>query len=119
MADLLDAADELHVMTSLAGFEALLRGKSVVCHGQPFYAGWGLTHDLHPLPRRTRRLTLEELVVAALIRYPCYFSRDGQRLLAPREAVDELIRWREESGASVAWWRHGLRAVLRRTVGVH
>jgi capsular polysaccharide export protein len=119
MADLLDAADELHVMTSLAGFEALLRGKRVVCHGQPFYAGWGLTHDLHPLPRRGCRLTPEALVAAALIRYPCYFSRDGRRLLAPREAVDELIRWREESGGSVAWWRHGLRAVLRRTVGVH
>ncbi len=118
MTDLLDGADELHVMTSLAGFEALLRGKRVVCHGQPFYAGWGLTHDLHPLPRRTRRLTPEALVAGALIRYPCYFSRDGRRLLAPREAVDELIRWREEAGGAVAWWRHGLRAVLRHTVGV-
>ena len=119
MADLLDAADELHVMTSLAGFEALLRGKRVVCHGQPFYAGWGLTHDLHPLPRRTRRLTLDELVAAALIRYPCYFSRDGRRLLAPREAVDELIRWRSEAGGGRGWWRQrARRAVLRHVVGV-
>ena len=118
MADLLDAADELHVMTSLAGFEALLRGKRVVCHGQPFYAGWGLTDDQHPPPRRNRRLTLDELVAGALIRYPCYFSRDGQRLLAPREAVDELIRWRNHTGAAGTWWRPALRTVLRHTVGV-
>ena len=118
MADLLDAGDELHVMTSLAGFEALLRGKRVVCHGQPFYAGWGLTDDRHPLPRRNRRLTLDELVAGALIRYPCYFSRDGQRLLAPQEAVDELIRWRERAGGGVSWWRHAQRSVLRCTVGV-
>jgi capsular polysaccharide export protein len=119
MADLIDAADELHVMTSLAGFEALLRGKRVVCHGQPFYAGWGLTHDLHPLPRRTRRLALDELVAAALIRYPCYFRRDASRLLTPREAVDELIRWRQRAAGSLPWWRHGLRSVVRHTVGVH
>ncbi|MDH5537981.1 MAG: beta-3-deoxy-D-manno-oct-2-ulosonic acid transferase [Rhizobacter sp.] len=118
MADLLEAADELHVMTSLAGFEALLRGKRVVCHGQPFYAGWGLTHDLHPLPRRVRRLTLAELVAAALIRYPFYFSRDGRRLSSPREAVHELIRWREETGGPVPWWRHAQRTMLRRAVGV-
>ena len=32
-------------MTSLTGFDALLRGKRVVTHGLPFYAGWGLTTD--------------------------------------------------------------------------
>ena len=35
--------DALHVLTSLAGFEALLRGLEVHCWGLPFYAGWGLT----------------------------------------------------------------------------
>ena len=43
---LLAIADELHTMTSLAGFEALLRGRRVVVYGRPFYAGWGLTADL-------------------------------------------------------------------------
>ena len=39
----------METMTSLAGFEALLRGKPVTTHGQPFYAGWGLTEDICPV----------------------------------------------------------------------
>jgi capsular polysaccharide export protein len=35
----LSAVDEVHTLTSLAGFQALLRGKPVTCYGQPFYAG--------------------------------------------------------------------------------
>lgn len=64
--------DELHTMTSLAGFEALLRGVPVTCWGRPFYAGWGLTTDREPCERRIRRLTLDELVAASLILYPRY-----------------------------------------------
>jgi capsular polysaccharide export protein len=125
MADLLDAADAVHVMTSLAGFEALLRGKAVTCHGLPFYAGWGLTSDRLAVParpggaaRRTRRLTLDELVAGALIRYPVYFSRDGARRLAPHEAVEALAGWRAAEGGSLPWWRLAQRVVLRRAVGV-
>ena len=36
---LLDQVDEVWTMTSLLGFEALLRGKKVTCLGTPFYAG--------------------------------------------------------------------------------
>jgi len=53
---------ELHTMTSLTGFEALMRGKLVFTYGLPFYAGWGLTHDIRLCGRRTRRRTLDELV---------------------------------------------------------
>jgi capsular polysaccharide export protein len=64
----------IHTMTSLSGFEGLIREKQVHCYGLPFYAGWGLTVDAVPAPRRGRTLTLEELVVAALIRYPRYLN---------------------------------------------
>ena len=48
--------DEVHVNSSLAGFEALLRGTKVSTYGVPFYAGWGLTEDHGPIPaRRTAR----------------------------------------------------------------
>lgn len=67
--------DEVHVLTSLAGFEALLRGKPVTCYGQPFYSGWGLTSDVVPNPRRSRRLSLDALVAGALIEHPIYLSR--------------------------------------------
>ncbi len=34
-------SDEVHTLTSLTGFEALLHSKKVVGYGLPFYAGWG------------------------------------------------------------------------------
>lgn len=75
MAALIAMVDELHVNSSLAGFEALLRGKRVTVHGVPFYAGWGLTEDRGPVPaRRTARRTLDELVAAALLLYPRYLD---------------------------------------------
>lgn len=72
---LIDLVDELHVNSSLAGFEALLREKAVTTHGVPFYAGWGLTHDLGQVPeRRTARRSLDELVAAVLLLYPRYLD---------------------------------------------
>ena len=75
MPSLLARVDAVHVLTSLTGFEALLRGLDVTVHGHPFFAGWGLTRDLAgPLPRRTRTLTLPELVAGTLILYPRYLD---------------------------------------------
>lgn len=75
MASLLDQVDAVHVLTSLTGFEALLRQREVICHGVPFYAGWGLTRDLANVPdRRGRRLTLDELIAGVLIVYPRYLD---------------------------------------------
>lgn len=75
IAALMARADAVHVLTSLAGFEALMRGRDVVTHGVPFYAGWGLTTDLGNVPaRRSRKRTLDELVAATLIVYPRYLD---------------------------------------------
>ena len=72
-ADLLDRVDEVWTMTSLMGFEALLRGVKVTTTGAPFYAGWGLTRDLGRIPaRRAARPTIEGLAHATLIDYPRY-----------------------------------------------
>lgn len=74
-AALIKAVDEVWTMTSLLGFEALLRGKKVVTLGAPFYAGWGLTEDHGSIPpRRAVSVPLAGLVHAALIDYPRYFD---------------------------------------------
>lgn len=112
MGELLGMVDEVHVITSLTGFEALLRGKQVTCYGQPFYAGWGLTVDKSPVPRRTRRLAMDELVAGALIEYPKYVSRTNGKFTTPEQALDELLAWRAQ-GAVLPWWRKALRLVLR------
>lgn len=72
-AALLALADEVWTISSLLGFEALLRGVPVTCLGAPFYAGWGLTADLGPVPaRRVARPSVDALVWAALIALPLY-----------------------------------------------
>lgn len=86
-------------MTSLLGFEALLRGKPVTCLGAPFYAGWGLTRDLGPVPDRRRRAAdghplprpgLDGLVHAALIAYPRCFDPVSGRPCPPEVVIDRL-----------------------------
>jgi capsular polysaccharide export protein len=117
MGALLERVDEVHVLTSLAGFEALLRGKSVVCYGLPFYAGWGLTRDVVPLARRTRRLKLDELVAAALLIYPTYVSRSSGGYITPEQALDELLAWRDASAPPSRPWQYLRRTALRLAVG--
>jgi capsular polysaccharide export protein len=94
MGRLLEAVDEVHVLTSLAGFEALLRGKMVATHGCPFYAGWGLTRDFcAPIARRGRSLQLDELVAGALILYPVYVSRVSKAYTTPERVLWEVGNW--------------------------
>jgi len=85
-------ADEVHTLTSLVGFEALLRELPVCVYGQPFYAGWGLTRDRVELPRRARRLELDELVAGALLVYPRYYSFAANAFVTPEQVVFELSR---------------------------
>lgn len=96
---LIAVCDEVWTMTSLLGFEALMRGKPVTCLGAPFYAGWGLTRDLGPVPERRRRAPdghplprpdLIHLVHAALISYPRYFDPLTHRPCPPEVAIDRL-----------------------------
>jgi capsular polysaccharide export protein len=90
-AALLDRVQEVWTMTSLLGFEALIRGLPVTCLGAPFYAGWGLTRDLGTIPdRRTARPDLTQLAHAALIAYPRYWDPVSRRPCPPEVALDRL-----------------------------
>lgn len=102
LTDLLDRVDAVHVLTSLTGFEALVRGREVVVHGQPFYAGWGLTQDRAPIARRARRRTLAELVAAALIAYPLYASARSGTPCSVEALAEELAAGAPAFGPSVA-----------------
>lgn len=110
---LLDAADEVHVLTSLTGFEALLRSKPVICYGLPFYAGWGLTRDVLSIPRRSRQLSLDELVAGALLVYPRYVSRTSNCRISAEQALDELLQWRARLSARPQRWRRLWLPLLR------
>jgi capsular polysaccharide export protein len=77
-------------MTSLLGFEALIRGVPVTCLGAPFYAGYGLTRDLGPVPVWRRPADLTTLAHAALIAYPRYWDPVSRRPCPPEVALDRL-----------------------------
>lgn len=105
MDQLYREVDAVHVLTSLAGFEALLRGVEVHTWGLPFYAGWGLTDDRLSCPRRGRQLHIDELVFAALVAYPRYVSRRSGLFIEPEQALDELVAWIQEPARPLSWWR--------------
>ncbi|MCR8709089.1 capsular polysaccharide biosynthesis protein [Campylobacter sp. RM5063] len=92
----INASDEVHTITSTSGFDALLRGKKVVVYGKPFYAGWGLTMDLHEIPRRTRVLSLEELVAGVLILYPRYIHPKNKNLCEVELALDIMLKMQKD-----------------------
>jgi capsular polysaccharide export protein len=89
----------------------------VTTHGVPFYAGWGLTKDLGDVPaRRTRRLSLDELVAGTLLVYPRYID-PVTRLPCPAEVLVERMA---QGAANISTplitlrqWQGRLRALLR------
>lgn len=68
----IEAVDHVFTITSLTGFEALMRGKKVTVLGAPFYAGWGLSDDRQAVSRRSKNKNLLEVFYAAYIDYPKY-----------------------------------------------
>jgi capsular polysaccharide export protein len=93
LLSLIDRADEVHTLSSLAGFDALMREKAVFTYGLPFYAGWGLTYDaLAPLPWREHRLSLDMLTAGVLLRYPIYWDWRLRLYTTPEAVVHQLAR---------------------------
>ena len=117
MAACLGWADRVATITSLTGFEALLRGVPVTTFGRPFYAGWGLTDDADP-PPRDRGLTLDELVAATLILHACYVDPATGLPCPPEAATAALARLRARRHNPAArlatLWRNAVSWVANR-----
>ena len=90
ITDCLQQVDEVHTMTSLVGFEALMRGLDVYCYGIPFYSGWGLTNDRHNCSRRTRQLATDQLIAGTLILYPLYMDWFTRNFTTPRHVANTI-----------------------------
>jgi len=126
LPDALDSADHIYTITSLSGFEALMRGKKVTTVGAPFYAGWGLTDDRQVLARRGRTLSVEALFAAAYILYPMYFNPGtgcastfaetidclADPRARPRVSLAGRAKWRPYGTYGLLGWRHLLTPVV-------
>jgi capsular polysaccharide export protein len=113
IATCLHACDGLATMTSLAGFEALLRDKPVWTYGMPFYAGWGLTHDQMTCDRRTRRLSLDMLVAGTLLLYPRYVHPPTGLPCTAEALVDWLEQTPAGTGPRRSRWLRALIETVR------
>ncbi|MCE8554944.1 capsular polysaccharide biosynthesis protein [Ruegeria pomeroyi] len=112
---LLDGAVGVYTLSSQLGFEAILAGHKPRVFGQPFYAGWGLSLDEHPVPRRERRLTRAQVFAAAMILYPTWYDPFRDRLCELETVLDTLEAqtraWRQDRSG---WTAGGMRLWKRK-----
>ncbi|MEX0365416.1 MAG: capsular polysaccharide biosynthesis protein [Ruegeria sp.] len=112
---LLEGAVGVYTLSSQFGFEAILAGHKPRVFGQPFYAGWGLTQDERPLPRRQRHLTRAQLFAAAMLLYPTWYDPYHDRLCELETVLDTLEAlsraWRQDRRG---WTASGMRLWKRR-----
>ncbi len=67
---------EVHTISSLLGFEFLVRGLKVYCYSRTWYSGWGLTEDTYNSEDRIYKKTVLELFYCAYILYPFYYNSE-------------------------------------------
>lgn len=89
--DLWPYVNEVHTLTSLSGFEALLRGKLVTTYGRPFYAGFGLTSDFLTERKVATALTINELVAGAFLLYPEYWDWQTRQFCRAEDVCYRLL----------------------------
>ena len=99
--------DEVHTLTSLSGFEALLQGKHVVTYGKPFYAGWGLTDDVM-IKQEYMALTLKELFAGVMILYPKYWDWQTRHACCPEDVCHRILNRQQPE---VRYWVRCCRTV--------
>ncbi|MEP5732284.1 MAG: capsular polysaccharide biosynthesis protein [Sulfitobacter sp.] len=112
---LFEGAVGVYTVSSGLGFEAIFAGHKPRVFGQPFYAGWGLTTDEFPVPRRQRTLTRSQLFAAAMILYPKWYDPYRDRLGTLEDAIEALGAqtrcWREDHAG---WAASGMRMWKRK-----
>ncbi len=115
-------ARAVYAVSSQMGYEAMLAGHRPRLFGQPFYAGWGLSDDERPVPRRMGRATAETLFAASHLLAPVWHDPCRDRLCdfetARRQIEAEARAWRQDRGGHLAYgMRLWKRPALARAFG--
>lgn len=93
---LIENAKKIYTVTSQIGFEALIWEKPVRCFGMPFYAGWGLTEDFLPAPKRRQTVSFTQLAMASLVFYPRYLNLRSGGICEIERAIDYLAELKQK-----------------------
>lgn len=124
---LLEGATAVYTVASQMGFEAILAGHRPRVFGQPFYAGWGLSADENPPPRRSRVLTRVQLFALAMLVYPVWYDPLRDQLCTFDEVLDQmqarLTAFRQDRNGHIAagmrrWKRPHVQAFFGRETPV-
>lgn len=83
---------EVHTISSLLGFEFLVRGLKVYCYSRTWYSGWGLTEDTYYSEDEIYKKTTLDLFYCAYILYPCYYTSIFQQVNI-ESALDNLLNY--------------------------
>lgn len=102
IGSIIDQCDTIYTVSSQVGFEGLMRKKKVVTFGLPFFAGWGLTDDRAPVPRRTQKRTIEDLFYVACINQSVYLDATTGHLIELEQAIDKVLQMRLDCAARAA-----------------
>lgn len=121
---LFQGAIAVYTVSSQMGFEAILAGHRPRVFGYPFYAGWGLTQDEDPHPRRRRKLTRAQLFAGAMMLYPLWYDPYNDALCRIDRVIDTLEArgraWQQDAGGHRAYgmraWKRG---AMQRFFGQH
>lgn len=113
---MLGRARKVYAISSQLGYEAILAGHRPRIFGLPFYAGWGLSDDEHPLPRSGRgKAEVEALFTASHLLGPIWYDPCHDRLCdfetAAHQLAAEARAWRQDHAGHRAY---GMRLWKRR-----
>ena len=120
IADVLERVDAVYTVSSLTGFEALMRGLPVRCFGMPFYAGWGASRDELACPRRARTHTTASLFAACYLLFPRYVDPMTGEAATPEDIIERMIELRDRGDRHAGYtaalgyapWKHGAARTL-------
>lgn len=93
--DSLRDVDIVYTISSLFGFEALIRNVKVRTLGIPFYAGYGLTSDYVICKRRNISLNLDEIFALVYLVYPIYINENGEKI-SYKECFEYFIKQKKQ-----------------------
>lgn len=94
ISELVKRCDKVYTISSLVGFEALLKDKEVHCYGRPFYAGWSMTKDDSRFPER-KKIDIRTLVYCTLISYPRYIDPISGVICEPELLIERIATKRK------------------------
>lgn len=89
--------NNVYVVTSGSGLEALIAGCEVTCFGEPFYSGYGLTIDKKDTVRNRRinkinsKISLDILVYSIYFEYSIFIDPIQKKQISPIDATNKII----------------------------